>query len=346
MTKDQYGNDPRFDDARYDEPFDAEIIDDTPAEPVNAPVEEYRGAHRRHDDYDEYDSDADYDSDYTDGNYINAEERDAAEGVAGSTAVAGSGAAGAGAGRSAAAAEGGLPRRGLAMILIAVAALLLLWALWAMTQKGDDDNAASSAGTSTTTTEVVPPAAGQPGTDGQGQGTDQAQDSNAQQDPNAQDANADQREGEQTQDPNANRDGQPEGDQPQDPNAQNPAPAPAPAPQGAQLDNSNAEVFVYNNSGVADLANRTADQLKGQFNVANQSQDAAAMNMPEQQYGIFPETYVFFDPATPGAEQVAADIARRVGGTARAKNDIPEGAVSLPEQAANNRSAVAVVLAG
>ncbi|OHO33092.1 hypothetical protein HMPREF2690_08005 [Corynebacterium sp. HMSC034E11] len=318
VTKDQYGNDPRYDNVG-DEPLDAEIIDDTP---TDAPAEEYRGAHRRDDDAD-YDYDEAYDEAYA--GY-------AAGAGAGSTAVT-AGAAGAGAGAGAAA-QGGLPRRGLAMILIAVAALLLLWALWAMTQKGDDNNAASSASseTSTSATAEAAPSAAQPG-EGQGQG---AQDPNASQDPNApQDPNAEQREGDQAQDPNA-----------QDPNAETPAPAPAPAPQGAQLDNASAQVFVYNNSGIADLANRTADQLKGQFNVANQSQDAATMNMPEQQYGIFPETYVFFDPATPGAEQVAADIARRVGGTARAKNDIPEGAVGLPEQAANNRSAVAVVLAG
>ena len=324
MTKDQYGNDPRYDNVG-DEPLDAEIIDDTP---TDAPAEEYRGAHRRDDDAD-YDYDEAYDEAYA-GYAAGA----GAGAGAGSTAVtAGGAAAGAGAGAGAAA-QGGLPRRGLAMILIAVAALLLLWALWAMTQKGGDNNAASSASseTSTSATAEAAPSAAQPG-DGQGQGT---QDPNASQDPNApQDPNAEQREGDQAQDPNA-----------QDPNAETPAPAPVPAPQGAQLDNASAQVFVYNNSGIADLANRTADQLKGQFNVANQSQDAATMNMPEQQYGIFPETYVFFDPATPGAEQVAADIARRVGGTARAKNDIPEGAVGLPEQAANNRSAVAVVLAG
>ncbi|OHO33595.1 hypothetical protein HMPREF2656_05000 [Corynebacterium sp. HMSC034B08] len=323
MTKDQYGNDPRYDNVG-DEPLDAEIIDDTP---TDAPAEEYRGAHRRDDDAD-YDYDEAYDEAYA-GYAAGA----GAGAGAGSTAVT---ADGAGAGAGAAAAQGGLPRRGLAMILIAVAALLLLWALWAMTQKGDDNNAASSASseTSTSATAEAAPSAAQPG-EGQGQGQ-AAQDPNASQDPNApQDPNAEQREGDQAQDPNA-----------QDPNAETPAPAPAPAPQGAQLDNASAQVFVYNNSGIADLANRTADQLKGQFNVANQSQDAATMNMPEQQYGIFPETYVFFDPATPGAEQVAADIARRVGGTARAKNDIPEGAVGLPEQAANNRSAVAVVLAG
>ena len=102
-------------------------------------------------------------------------------------------------------------------------------------------------------------------------------------------------------------------------------------------------MYVYNNSGTPDLASRTADQLKGQYNVANNSADAAVMNMPEQVYGVFPETYVFYDPAVPGAEQVAADVAGRVGGTARAKSDIPDGA-SLPEQA-NNREAVTVVLA-
>lgn len=321
MTKDQYGNEPfdydSTDSARYDEPLDAEIVDEP---------EDYRGAHRRDDDADYIEPDYDEGSDYVDGNYINAPAEETER--RGSTAVA----AGAGSG----AAAGGLPRRGLAMILIAVAALLLLWALWAMTQKGDDDNAASTE-TSTSTEVVAPPAAqadgqqqgeqGAAGQSAQAGASDQAQDPNAPasetapRDPNAQDDNA--------------RDG----------DAQAPAPA-APAPQGAQLNSGNAEVFVYNNSGVADLASRTADQLQGQFRVANQSPDAAAMNMPEQQYGVFPETYVFFDPATPGAEQVAADIARRVGGTARAKNDIPEGAVSLPEQAANNRSAVAVVLAG
>lgn len=335
MTKDQYGNEPfdydstdsaRYDDARYDEPLDAEIVDEP---------EDYRGAHRRDDDADYIEPDYDEGSDYVDGNYINAPAVETER--RGSTAVAG---AGAGSG----AAAGGLPRRGLAMILIAVAALLLLWALWAMTQKGDDDNAASTE--TSTSTEVVAPSASAAPADGQQQGeqgaagqsaqagaSDQAQDQNASQDPNAPASETAPR------DPNAQDGNARDGD------AQAPVPA-APAPQGAQLNSGNAEVFVYNNSGVADLASRTADQLQGQFRVANQSPDAATMNMPEQQYGVFPETYVFFDPATPGAEQVAADIARRVGGTARAKNDIPEGAVSLPEQVANNRSAVAVVLAG
>nr|WP_289624796.1 LytR C-terminal domain-containing protein [Corynebacterium afermentans] len=215
--------------------------------------------------------------------------------------------------------------------------------------KGEGEGAAPTSSTVVGTSQAAPAGdgAGQNGQDGQGAegqpGTDQnAQDTEGQPGqegdraggPNAQDPNA--------QDPNAQR---PEGAEGQGENGQ-PAPAPAPAPAGAGLDNASAQVYVYNNSGTPDLASRTADQLKGQYNVANNSADAAVMNMPEQVYGIFPETYVFFDPAVPGTEQVAADIARRVGGAARAKGDLPEGATSIPEQAANNSAAVAVVLAG
>ena len=349
------GNSDSYDGAYDAEPIDAEIVDDYPASGADT---EYRGAHRRDDDS-EYIEDVDY--------------------------AAGAGAAGAGAGAGArsrsrsaddaiyeepydgayeepedrrkaaaagGAAEGGLPKRGLAMILIAVAALLALWGIWKMTQDGNGDGKGEGEGAGPTSSTVVgtsqaAPAgdgAGQNGQDGQGAegqpGTDQnAQDTEGQPgqegdragDPNAQDPNA--------QDPNAQR---PEGAEGQGENGQ-PAPAPAPAPAGAGLDNASAQVYVYNNSGTPDLASRTADQLKGQYNVANNSADAAVMNMPEQVYGVFPETYVFYDPAVPGAEQVAADVAGRVGGTARAKSDIPDGA-SLPEQA-NNREAVTVVLA-
>ena len=375
MTNDNYGNnrpdsefEPGSGSTRYTgnsdsiggaydydaEPIDAEIVDDT----------EYRGAHRRDDDS-EYIEDVDY--------------------AAGAGAAAGAGVAGAAGARSrsrsaddaiydepydgayeedydgeskgrrkAAAAggpaEGGLPKRGLAMILIAVAALLALWGIWKMTQDdkgGDGDGAAPTSSTVVGTSAAAPAGdgAGQngQGADGAGQGAEgqpgaeggaaTGADQNTQttegqpiQDPNA-------------QDPNAQR---PEGAEGQGENGQ-PAPAPAPAPAGAGLDNASAQVYVYNNSGTPDLASRTADQLKSQYNVANNSADAAVMNMPEQVYGVFPETYVFYDPAVPGAEQVAADVAGRVGGTVRAKSDIPDGA-SLPEQA-NNRESVTVVLA-
>ena len=105
-------------------------------------------------------------------------------------------------------------------------------------------------------------------------------------------------------------------------------------------------MYVFNNSGVADLASQTAGKLGGQYTVANNSRDAAAMNMPEQTFGVFPETYVFYNPQVAGAEQVAADIAQRVRGTPRANNDMPDADTQLPSEAVQNRHAIAVVLAG
>ena len=343
------GNSDSYEGAYDAEPIDAEIVDDYSASGADT---EYRGAHRRDDDS-EYIEDVDY--------------------AAGAGAAAGAaGAAGAryrsrnaddaiyeepydeepkGRGRAAAggAAEGSLPKRGLAMILIAVAALLALWGIWKMTQddKGGDGEGAAPTSSTVVGTSAAAPAgdgAGQngQGADGAGQGAEGQGGAATGADQNSQKTEGQPAQDPNAQDPNAQR---PEGAEGQGENGQ-PAPAPAPAPAGAGLDNASAQVYVYNNSGTPDLASRTADQLKGQYNVANSSPDAAVMNMPEQVYGVFPETYVFFDPAVPGAEQVAADIARRVGGAARAKGDLPEGATSIPEQAANNSAAVAVVLAG
>ena len=289
------GGDETAYDAGYDTVYDAEIVDDDPA---------YRGAHRRDED------DADYDVVYA-GGADDAVYDEPYEDEPGERAAGG--------------AEGGLPKRGLAMILIAVAALLALWGIWKLTQDDTDDrDGAGEDAAPTSSTVIGTPAtpAASPSQDPNAQATATVTDTVRADEQNAQDPNAQ---------PDQGAGGQP---------------APAPAPAGETLDAASAQVYVYNNSGVPDLASRTADQLKGQFNVANDSADAAVMNMPEQVYGVFPETYVFFDPAVPGAEQVAADIARRVGGAARAKGDLPEGATSIPEQAANNSAAVAVVLAG
>ena len=103
-------------------------------------------------------------------------------------------------------------------------------------------------------------------------------------------------------------------------------------------------MFVYNNSGVANAAADTAARLDSQYSVAN-SANAAAMNLPEQQYGIFDNTYVFYDPQVAGAEAMAAEVAQRVGGTPRAVNDVPPG-TTLPREVTQNGKAITVVLAG
>ncbi|WKD58202.1 hypothetical protein CAPI_08375 [Corynebacterium capitovis DSM 44611] len=215
---------------------------------------------------------------------------------------------------STAVAAGGLPKRGLAMVLIAVAAILLLWGLYALTaDKGGETTAQSSA----TTAATAPGSASASG--------------------NAQSSSA-------------------------SATATSPAPATAPATTPAQapaqatgegltggltggLTRANAQVLVYNNSAVPARASETARELSTQYTVANQSADAAAMNLPEQQYGVFDTTYVFYNPSVAGAGEVAADVAKHVGGTARAVTDLPAGA-SLPGAATANGNAVTVVLAG
>ncbi|MDY5784740.1 LytR C-terminal domain-containing protein [Corynebacterium sp.] len=222
-------------------------------------------------------------------------------------------AAGTGAGSTAAAA-GGIPKRGLGMVLIAVAAILLLWGVYALTQ-GPADQANNTAGSATTgvptAASAAPSAAGQPGAVAPSAAPSAEAGTEAV----------------------APADGAPE------------APAPAPAPAGAPLTRETAEVLVYNNSPTPDLASRTADQLGRDYQVVNKSNDAAQMNLPEQTYGIFPQTTVFFDPAVPGSEQVAADVAQRVGGTPMPVTEVPQGA-SLPREATGNARTVTVVLAG
>ncbi len=257
--------------------------------------------------------------------------------------AAGAGAAGA-AGASAAGAAG-LPKRGLAMILIAVAALLLLWGIYAMSKNiGADRSAAPASPTDTAATAS------------EGAGADGKDDKDAKNAKNTVTATAtmtsgqprpgadpnDQHQPDQPGQPgdDQNRQGQP--GQPGEPNQ--PAPAPAAPPAGDPLTAQSAEVFVYNNSGVANAAADTAARLDGQYSVAN-SGNAAGMNMPEQQYGIFDNTYVFYDPQVAGAEAMAAEVAQRVGGTPRAVNDVPPG-TTLPREVTENGKAITVVLAG
>ncbi|WP_288832772.1 hypothetical protein [uncultured Corynebacterium sp.] len=259
---------------RGEEIYDAEYLDETGDEAGSESAAEYRGAHRAR------------------------EEAPAA----GSTAAG-----------STAAVAGGIPKRGLGMILIAVAAILLLWGVYALTQKdpGSTDSAGSAAPSSSSS-------AGAPGSSAAGSAPASAPAS--------------------SQVPGAPSPSEAPGGASQS--------APAGSPQAAPaLTRENAEVLVFNNSPTPDLAGQTAGKLAPDFKVANKSDDAARMNLPEQNFGIFPETYVFFDPAVGGAEQVAADIAQRVGGKPRSVRDLPEGA-SLPREATSNGNALTVVLAG
>ncbi|WJZ13947.1 hypothetical protein CGOTT_10250 [Corynebacterium gottingense] len=314
--------------------------------------DDYRGAHRRADEPEEYgDGYADdryYDTAYEDAEYVEAEpveaelvdEEEERRGALGGSTVATAGAAGAAGSRDAAAA--GLPKRGLGMILLAVGVLLALWAVFAL-NKGDDSpsNTAEETQSSQASSAAQPNGAGENGANNGAAAPAPGQE-NAGQDGDAQnpDANNSDAQNPDTNnlDANANRDAG---------EAAPAAPAaPANNPATPGLTAQDAQVYVFNNSGVPELANKTAGELGGQYHVANQSQDPAAMNMPEQTFGVFPETYVFYNPQVAGADQVAADVAQRVGGTPRANNDLPDGETQLPSEAIQNRNAITVVLAG
>lgn len=335
--------------------------------------DDYRGAHRRADEPEEYgDGYADdryvddryaddryYDTAYEDAEYVEAEpveaelvdEEEERRGALGGSTVATGGASGAAAADAAGsrdAAAAGIPKRGLGMILLAVGVLLALWAVFAL-NKGDDSpsNTAEETQSSQASDAAQPngadgngannganngAAAPVPGQENTGQDGD-AQNPDAQ-NPHAQNPDA--------QNPDANT---PDANTNGDAGEAAPA-APANNPATPGLTAQDAQVYVFNNSGVPELANKTAGELGGQYHVANQSQDPAAMNMPEQTFGVFPETYVFYNPQVAGADQVAAEVAQRVGGTPRANNDLPDAETQLPSEAIQNRNAITVVLAG
>ena len=225
------------------------------------------------------------------------------------------------------------------MILLAVGLLLLLWGIFALGQNKDSsENAAQE-------TQASQPADNGANNDANGPGANNdananGADNNAANNPDAQNP-ADRENNGDAANPDADRE-----NNANNPDANNPDNPAQPNPAAPDLTAQNAQVYVFNNSGVPDLANQTAGKLDGQYSVANKSQDAAAMNMPEQTFGVFPETFVFYNPQVAGAEQVAADIAQRVGGTPRATNDLPGADTQLPSEALQNRHAITVVLAG
>lgn len=213
----------------------------------------------------------------------------------------------------------GIPLRGLAMVLVAVAILLAIWGIWALVG-GEDKDGDSAAETSTAATAPAQqPAgqvpAGQPGQAGQQPAvTGAPQQIPATQAPAPADANG--VVGDSQTNPSAPA---------QDPaQAASPAPsAPAENPSEGQNDNHNAQgqanqgqnaqeqngrVNVLNNSTVQDLAANTSRQLEGQGN-----QIGEVGNLPEEQYKVN-ETTVFFHP---GSEDRARRLAEQLGGVAR-----------------------------
>lgn len=184
-----------------------------------------------------------------------------------------------------AAAGSGLPLRGLAMVLIAVAVLLAMWGLYATTQNSDssDTDTAAAVTTEVATAAQEPPA----------ESTDAADTT---------------RTTESTRPEETEREAGVEAQ----PTSSAAAPAPAeaqPAPRGGAPAADPERLHVLNNSTVPNLAADIAGTLD-----RDGYQLGEVGNLAEI---ILPENTVFFQPGNQDAETRARELADRVGGVAR-----------------------------
>lgn len=227
---------------------------------------------------------------------------------------------------SAAAAGGGLPLRGFAMVLIAVAVGLGLWALYALTQGDGSDQASQTAASSETSVAAD---------DNNG-----GQDTAAPADPTTPTAPAEE------EDPAAQEGAR--DDNPDDPAAgsDDAASNDAPAAPSAGQDGNGGEatasdnraaastgggaaapapaepmINVFNNSTVPNLAAEVSEQLE--------QRDYRLGEVGNFADEILPETTVFFDPSNARGEQEARELADTVNGVARENID------ALPDEAKN-----------
>ena len=213
-----------------------------------------------------------------------------------------------------AARNSGLPMRGLAMILIAVAVLLAGWALWSMLNGSDGSDESVTADTATTV------ATTQAGEDTPAARDDEATTGTE----DAGEPREDQRDNQVADQGDSQREGQP-------------APAPAPAPAAGEPARGSAPaatgtpvttLHVLNNSTVPQLAARVAESLESDF------EKVESGNLPDV---AIPRNTVYFTEGNPGAEQAARELADRVNGIAMERSPV------LPEET-GGRDAIVLVL--
>lgn len=276
---------------------------------------------------------ADYGDAYYDDAYNGDYDAAYDDGVGGEDAAA---AAGAGAGARAAAArtggggggahakKGGLPLRGLAMVLIAVAVMLGLWGLYAMTSEDDDSTVASDSEQSKSD--------GSANGGQEGNGAGGAAPDGARGDGSRGGNNQPPREGD-----NAHPNGGAEGEANRDANRDAGRDAGArgggndrageearaggnDAPSAAR-DRNDIKVSVLNNSGESDKAKNEADVLKdGGFKVGYVG------NLPGDVLTV-PKTTVFYPEGDASAESLAKEVAARYQAEVKPMNkDLPKEA--------------------
>ena len=232
--------------------------------------------------------------------------------VAASAATPAAEPAAAGAGTGAAAAPATkLPVRGLAMVLIAVAVMLGMWALYAMTSdnstdvaegSGDTDAAVSGPAQGGAEGENQADQAGDGNKDGTAAGSDADKDSGAHADAAGGDADADQDAAAEGADA--------EGEDAADSDA-------AEGASAADREQADIPVNVYNNSGRANFAADEAERLKSQnFKVSEVGNLSGEVL-------VAPQTTVYYPEGDAAAENLAKELAAQYyGGT------VPGGAIA------------------
>lgn len=184
----------------------------------------------------------------------------------------------------------GLPLRGLAMVLIAVAVLLAMWGLYATTQDND------STGTAAQVTTEVPATAPEGGETAVEEAPEQE---TAEEGATEQEATT-----EDTRDDEAPEEAREERQQP--------------APRGGGVAAEPQRLHVLNNSLVPNLAADVADTLDAEGYQVGEVGNLADL--------ILPETTVFFQPGNADAEKSARELADRLRGVAREYDPaLPEG---------------------
>lgn len=225
-------------------------------------------------------------------------------------------------------APGGLPLRGFAMVLIAIAVLLGLWAVYSLTQSDDVAEQAGETQASQAPADPAEPAAPQPGDDAAGVPPEQDATTGAREDGPG--------DGQEGDDPAAGDDAAAdetadEAHRDRDGDAVDSDTPAAAAPGGGAAPAAAPErLNVLNNSTVSNLAADVSEQLGEQGyelgEVGNFSDE------------IFPETTVFFTPGNADAESRARELASKLDGVARENVD------SLPEETAGANDITLVLI--
>lgn len=208
-------------------------------------------------------------------------------------------------------ATGGLPLRGLAMVLIAVAVLLGLWALYSLTQDGEDPTRTAD---SSNTSDSAPAL---PGTEGGSPDAATPPAPGESSDPAAEDDAAKENEEKNGEEPPAREDEAARPDEDRDAGEAAEQGREDAAPGGGGKPADSPKLNVLNNSTVPQLAATVSEQLNEEGFALGE-----VGNFSDE---IFPETTVFFQPGNTEAEKDARELASRLGGVARAyKDTLPE----------------------